>query len=325
MMPATAAGSHRRPPAAAILLVPLVVALVLTLFAWPSARLEPRDLPVGVAGPPAPARAIEQRLAARQGAFDVHRYRDELAARRAIEDREVYGAFVPTLEGAKVLTASAASSAVAQLLERAADESRARTEDIVPATPAAAALGSSVLPLVLAGILTGVAAALIAPGGLGRVGLLAAGSVLAGLVATAIVQSWLDVVQGDWLANAAALSLTVLATASFVAGLYALLGAPGAILAALTLVLVANPFSGVGSAPELLPEPVGAIGQLMPPGAGGNLLRSTGFFDGAGGGGHVVVLVTWALAGLVAVIVAGARDRHLVAFSAPRSAAERPR
>ena len=42
------------------------------------------------------------------------------------------------------------------------------------------------------------------------------------------------------------------------------------------MVLVGNPFSGVGSAPELLPQPVGGIGQLMPPGAGGNLLRSTG-------------------------------------------------
>ena len=48
------------------------------------------------------------------------------------------------------------------------------------------------------------------------------------------------------------------------------------------MVLIGNPFSGVGSAPELLPQPIGAIGQLMPPGAGGNLLRSTGFFDGAG-------------------------------------------
>jgi|SRR6266511_627292 hypothetical protein len=42
---------HRREAhhAAATHLVPLAVALVMTLFAWPSARLEPRDLPVGVA------------------------------------------------------------------------------------------------------------------------------------------------------------------------------------------------------------------------------------------------------------------------------------
>jgi len=217
---------------------------------------------------------------------------------------------VATRAGAKVLTASAASTVVAQLLERAARESRARTQDIVSATPASTALGSSVLPLVLAGILSGAAAAHLGSGGLGRVGLVLVGSALAGLVATAIVQSWLDVVRGDWLANAAALSLTVLAIASVVAGLYALLGAPGAIVGALTMVLIGNPFSGVGSAPELLPQPVGAIGQLMPPGAGGNLLRSTGFFDGAGAGAHVAVLVAWALAGLALLLVSGARNRR---------------
>ena len=41
-----------KPSPLAILVVPVIVALVLTLFAWPSARLGPRDLPVGVAGAP---------------------------------------------------------------------------------------------------------------------------------------------------------------------------------------------------------------------------------------------------------------------------------
>ena len=114
-----------RPPAAAILAVPVVVALVLTLFAWPSARLEPRDLPIGVAGAPPAAEAIEKRLAQQEGAFDVQRYGDEAAAREAIEDRDVYGAFVATPSGPKVLTASAASPAVAQLLTHAASETGA--------------------------------------------------------------------------------------------------------------------------------------------------------------------------------------------------------
>ena len=326
MMPApepTARPPQRSPPAAAILLVPLAVALVLTLFAWPSARLAPRDLPIGLAGPPASARAIEKRLAAREGAFDLHSYPNEAAARRAIEDRDIYGAFVATPTGARVLTASAASPAVAQLLERAASETRARgsagaveVEDVVSA-PRGAALASSVLPLVLAGILAGAAAAHLASGSWGRVGLLVAASVLCGLVATAIVQSWLDVIEGDWLANVAALSLTVLATASIVAGLYALFGPPGAIAGALTMVLVGNPFSGVGSAPELLPRPAGTIGQLMPPGAGGNLLRSTGFFDGAAAGGHVAVLAAWTFAGLALLLAAGTRARRPATKRAP--------
>ena len=303
----------RRHSPAAIVVVPLVVAIVLTLFAWPSARLEPRELPIGVAGAPAAASALEQGLAQREGAFDVERYRDEGAARAAIEEREVYGAFVATPAGPKVLIASAASPAVAQLLTHAAEQgpgAPAPVEDVVAASPRGAALASSVLPLVIAGILTGVAGSLLASGALGRVALVGAGSVLAGLVATAIVQGWLDVVEGSWWQNAAALSLTVAAIGAVVAGMKALVGHAGAALAALTMVLVGNPFSGVASAPELLPEPAGGIGRLLPPGAGGNLLRSTGFFDGAAAGGHVAVLACWTLAGLALLGVAALRERE---------------
>jgi hypothetical protein len=317
----SAANSPHRPPAAAILVVPLVVALVLTLFAWPSARLEPRDLPVGVAGPASATAPIEERLEAREGAFDVRRYIDEAAARTAIEDRDVYGAFVATPSGPKVLTASAGSPAVSQLLVHAAEDAGAPVEDLVQAGPRAPALASSVLPLVIAGILIGVVGALAASRGLGRAGLVVAGSVLTGLAATAIVQGWLDVVAGDWVANAGVLSLTALAIASILAGLYAVLGKAGLGIGALTMIFIGNPFSGVGSAPELLPEPAGAIGQLMPPGAGGSLLRSTGFFDGAGGGGPLTVLAIWTIAGLAFLLAAELRGHRSAAAKAATAAA----
>jgi hypothetical protein len=312
--------SGHRPPAAAILAVPLVVALVLTLFAWPAAKLEPRDLPVGVAGPAAATGPIEEQLGAREGAFELHRYADEAAARSAIEDRDVYGAFVATPTGPKVLTASAGSQAVAQQLTRAADEAGAPVEDVVQAGPQAPALASSVLPLVIAGLLVGVVAALASSRGLGRAGLVVAGSVLTGLAATALVQGWLDVVGGDWLANAGVLSLTVLAIAAALAGLHAVAGRAGLAIGALAMIFVGNPFSGVGSAPELLPEPAGAIGQLLPPGAGGNLLRSTGFFDGAGGTGHLTVLLVWTAAGLALLLVAELRGRGAATAKAAAAA-----
>jgi hypothetical protein len=307
-----------RLPAAAILVVPLVVAVVLTLFAWPSARLEPRDLPVGVAGPAAAVGPIEEQLSAREGAFDLHRYGGEAAAREAIEEREVYGAFVATPAGPKVLTASAGSPAVAQQLTQAADEAGAEAEDLVQAGPQAPALVSSVLPLVIAGLLVGVVAALASSRGLGKAGLVVTGSVLTGLAATALVQGWLDVVGGDWVANAGVLSLTVLAIAAALAGLHAVAGRAGLAIGALAMIFVGNPFSGVGSAPELLPEPAGVIGQLMPPGAGGNLLRSTGFFDGAGGTEHLTVLLVWTAAGLGLLLAAELRRRRA---ATPKAAA----
>jgi hypothetical protein len=307
---------HRHPsPLAALVIVPLVVAIVLTLFAWPSARLEPRDLPVGVAGPAAAVGQLDEQLGADPDAFDVHRYANEAEAREAIEDREVYGAFVATPEGPKVLSSTAASPAVAQLLGHAAAEADAPTEDVVAAEHGAA-LPSSVLPLVIAGLLTGIAAALLTTSALGRAGLLLGVSALVGLVAAAIVQSWLEVVEGHWIVNAGVLGLTVLAIAATVAGLYAWFGAAGIGVAAALMVFIGNPFSAAGSAPELLPEPVGGIGQLLPPGAGANLLRSTGFFDGAAAGVPVAVLLAWALGGLALVGLAAVRGRRPAAAPA---------
>jgi hypothetical protein len=297
-----------------LIVIPLLVAVVLTLFAWPASRLEPRDLPVGVAGPVNLERQLDD------GAFEVHRYAGEAEARAAIEDREVYGAFVATPAGPKVLTASAASPAVAQLLQHAAAEARAPVEDIVAASPGSAGLAASVLPLVLAGIVTGIAAAALGSTAARRAGLVVGGAILAGLTATAIIQGWLDVIGGDWLANAGALSLTVLAIAAVVAGLETLLGKAGAALAALTMVLIGNPFSGVATGPEMLPTAAGWLGQLLPPGAGGNLVRSTGLFDGAAAGGHVTVLAVWALAGLALLFVAAARERRPTVAAVPAAA-----
>src|SRR5262245_24181453 len=94
-------------------LVPVAIAITLAAFAWPSARLEPRDLPFGVAGAPAATSGIEQDLASRPGSFDVHHYANEQAARDAIEDREIYAAVVATPEARTLLTASAASPLIA--------------------------------------------------------------------------------------------------------------------------------------------------------------------------------------------------------------------
>jgi hypothetical protein len=308
--PRAPAGAQRRgPPPRAILVVPVVVAVALTLFAWPASNLAPRDLPVGVAGSGAAARAIEARLEQPRGAFDVHRYRDAAEARAAILDRDVYGAFVATPGRATVLTASAASAVVAQLLREAAGPD-AQVRDVVPATaddPRGVAIAAIGLPIVIGGIVTGVLAGLIAPRSRRQLGLLVAGAVLAGLVAVAILQGWLGVIRGGWLANAGTISLAVLAIAATVAALMAWMGPPGIAVGAVLMALVGNPFSGIGSAPELLPSAAGTIGQLMPPGAAGSMLRSTAFFDGADAAPHAAVLVAWALPALIALAIAARR------------------
>jgi hypothetical protein len=314
--------SEHRPPPQAILVVPVLVALVLTLFAWPQARLEPRGVPVGIAGPPEAAASIEEPLANEGGAFEIHRYADESAARQAILDREIYGAFVASPGGSTLLIASAGSPAVAQALEELAAGLAAGADaagqpvpppevvDVVPTDPddpRGAAFNSSVLPLLIAGLVAGVLVALAIPPGLGQIAGLVVAATLAGLAAVAIAQGWLEILEGGWLANAAVLSLMVLAIAAVVAGLTGALGAAGIALAAVLVVLIGNPWSGLSTAPELLPTPAGDIGQLLPPGAGGQALRDTAFFDGGALGEHLAVLIAWAAIGLALVMVASRR------------------
>jgi hypothetical protein len=328
---------------APIVLVPVVVALAVIAFAWPSARMGPRDLPIGVAGPAQATAAIQRQLAQRGDAFDVHLYNHESAARAAITNRDIYGALVasPT-NGLTVLTASAASPVVAQLLSEAAMEAaqgswagqappgssvpsqpgsggtaqgagQPRVVDVVPADPddpRGAALSSSLLPLVLTGVAAGVLIGLARRPGLGQAVALVVATALAGLAAVGIAQGWLGIIGGDWLVNAGVVGLTVLAIAAAVAGLRALIGNLGLGLAGLLMVLLGNPLSGVISAPELLPQPYGPIGQLLPPGAGGTLLRGTAFFDGAAATMPLAVLTAWAVLGLAAVSVGGLLRRR---------------
>jgi hypothetical protein len=331
--PTEAAGSRSHKPDVliAVVVVPLIFAITLLTFAWPSARLEPRDVPIGLAGPAAVTGPIEQRLSQDPDAFQLHRYANEQAARAAIEDREVYGAVVASPDGLTLLTSSAASPLIAGVLQSgfaeaaeggpaSAAQNVAQTEDVVaadPDDPRGSVLSSLVLPLVLSSVVAAVIVSLFGRPGLKQTGALVGASVLAGVVGIALVQSWLGAFGGDWFVNAGVLSLTMLAIAGAIAGLVAFLGHAGLALGSLTMVLIGNPWSGVSSAPELLPEPIGLIGQLLPPGAGGNLLRSTAFFDGADAAGHLTVLLVWAALGLTAIWAAALlRQRRTATGSA---------
>src|SRR3990170_418365 len=129
----------------AVLGLTVLLSVLLTAFAWPAANSEPRDVPIAVAAPAPVAAKIEAGLASGLGAaaFDVSRLADRPDAVAAIRDRDVYGAIVVGPRGAQMLTASAASPAVAQILGQMATR--------LPADPTAAAAGpvqvTDVVPL----------------------------------------------------------------------------------------------------------------------------------------------------------------------------------
>ncbi len=295
-----------------------IQAVMVLAFAWPAARVAPREVPLVVAGPATATAAVVQRLDAEQpGAFRVERLAGEDAARRAVTGRRAYGALVVGPDGPHVLIASAASPAVAQLLtqmgQRLSASPAAPPRDVVPADPddpRGAALGALVLPLVMSGMLGGVLLTFLVGSVAWRLAGLVLFSAVAGLVTAAIVGRVLPVVPGPYAEVAGAIALTTFAVCGAVTGLGALLGRAGAGLGAVTMMLVANPLSGVTSAPEMLPSPWGAVGQAMPAGAGVTLLRSVAFFDGARMRYPLVVLLAWAAGGLLCLALGSLRGRR---------------
>lgn len=305
-------------------LVPLVVALLLTVFAWPVVNTAPNKLPVGLVTTSTMQKRLPQLLErARPGAFDFKTYASEEEARKAILEREVYGALLvdpAKPDNFKVLTASAGSPAVAQLigaiggqvgtLLSASGFGAPMTEDLVTATtddPRQATLIGGVLPLVISGIISG----LLLTTNLRRGGERLTGTVLialtTGFAMTSIVQFGFKTVQGSYLTNSLVVSLAIAAIVSLVTGLVSSLGTRGLGVAGITLMLVSNPFSALSSAPEMLPGIWGSIGQLLPLGAFGHALRSVAFFDGHGASGPLWVLVFWVVLGS-SLILLGSRQ-----------------
>ncbi|MGY1603193.1 hypothetical protein [Geodermatophilus sp. SYSU D00815] len=307
-------------------LVPLIagiavlVAVVLTAFAWPAVRSAPRDLPVAVAGPAPAAEQVTAALdEAQPGAFDVEVLADEAAAREAIADREVYGAVVVGPDGPHLLVASAASPVVAQSLRQVATGLGAATgtqvpvEDVVPTPdgdPRGAGLAAAALPLALGGVLTaGLTARLVRRTGT-RVVAAVAMALAGGMVTATVLGTWLGAVESGWWTTTGVVALGMAATALVLLGLEKLAGTPGLGLGAATVVLLGNPLSGLASAPELLPTGWGTLGQVLPPGATGTLLRSVSWFDGAGAGAPLLVLTGWVVAGLLLLGAGAAVQRR---------------
>ncbi len=310
-------GTPLAPVLAAVAVVAVLLTVVLTAFAWPAVRSAPHDLPLAVAGPPP---AVEQVTAgldtASPGAFDVRPVGDEAAARAAIEEREVYGAVVVGDGGARLLVASAASPTVANTLRQVAAGLGASSgtpvpvEDVVPAPvadPRGAGLAAAALPLALGGIVTAALTSRLVRGRLRQVAVALVAAAAGGTVTATVLGTWLGSVEGSWWTTSGVVALGIAATALVLLGLHDLLGTPGLALGAATTVLLGNPLSGLAGAPELLPGAWGEVGQWLPPGATGTLLRATSWFDGAGAGSALLVLAVWWLAGLTLLGIGAAR------------------
>lgn len=313
--------------ARAVALLTAITGLLLVAFAWPSVRSSVHDVPIAVAGPAPAVAQIRTALAqGLPGGFVISEVADTAAAEQLIQDRQVYGAIDLSSSTPEVILASAASTAVAQTLQSMATglgpvgqsgpPVAVRDLAALPAQdPRGAGLAAGALPLVIGGLLAAVLLIRLVHGTGRRVAGALAFATTGGLTVAAILQFWFGSLSGFYPANVGAVALTIAATSLTVLGLESLLGIAGIGIGAVTMMLIGNPLSGTATAPEMLPGLSGTLGQLLPPGAGGRLLRSTAFFDGRGATQAITVLVAWIVLGAVLCMVGVLRARR-----APNSA-----
>ena len=334
-----------------------VVAVLVLAFSWPAVTAEPSDLPIAISGPADAVNAAEAAVDEQQpGAVAFDEVADRDAAVSAIESREVYGAIVLGPEP-EVLTSSASSLVVTQLLNgiatrleegvnaQAAAAAAAAgapsapphvdvvVTDVVPLAdtdPRGTGLTAALFPLVLGGMLGGIAISVVVIGAMRRVAAVLVYSAVGGLVLTGILQGWFGALQGDFWINSAAIGLALAAIAAPITGFVALIGRAGIALGPIIMLLVANPLSGVAVPKEFYPVPWGEVGQWFPPGAAATLVRELSYFPAADMTFPWLVLAAWAVGGLLLSVVghfrtAGGAESDAEAEHADEEIAEQAR
>lgn len=305
---ATRTTSSPRTLVAIVVGITVMVALMLLAFAAPALNSGPKDLPLAVSGPEQATSKVTAALDKQApGTFVVTTYATEREGAEAITDREAIGGITVGAKGVTVQTATGAGTAYTQVLKGVGaglEESGQKVTyvELAPTTtddPQAVGVSTLGLPLVFGGMATAALLVLVYKGStLMRFVGATAIALLAGFVATAILQLGFGALDGDYWLTSLSISAGTLAISATVLGLGTLVGAPGIGIGAVTMLFVANPLSGLANGPQWLPGVWGEVGQLLPVGAAGSLVRSVAFFDGGGAMSHLVVLAVWIVLGV---------------------------
>jgi hypothetical protein len=319
----------------------IVVGLVVLAFVWPIATASAKNLPIAIAGPSTSVAAVEKAIDAKAaGVISFQEVADRDAATAKIEKRDVYGAIIlPSARGAspEVLTASASSTVVTQLLTGIGTQLQAQlvqqvaaaggdaskvavtVTDVVPLASTdknGSGLTAASFPLVLGGILGGILVSFLVVGVLRRLLALVIYGVAAGFVVALVLQTLFGILQGDFVINAFALGLAMLATASVITGFNSLLGSPGIGVGSVITMLIGNPISAASLPVQFLAQPWGDVGQYFVPGAASALVRDLSYFPQVDLGRYWLTLAIWSVAGLVLSVAGHFRSRANIALPA---------
>jgi hypothetical protein len=276
---------------------------------------KPHGLPIGIVGTPAVAHAARAELGrAAPGAFEVHAYRSLTSARTAVLRRSVYGAFQP-VPSADLLVASAASPAVAALLQRtfagvASRSGRAlAVQDLVP-LPSSDSSGATTFSLILSLIIAGLASTTLVytltrhrPEAF-RVLITVVIGVCAGLITALVTNVLVGAFPDHFFQVWGVATLFVLAIGMPIAAFQVIFGIAGTAIGVILFLVIGNPASGGSSAPELLPGFWRTISQILPPGAAVTSMRDVVYFHGHGSSHELIVLAVYAVLGAAAAMIA---------------------
>ncbi|WP_327659821.1 MULTISPECIES: hypothetical protein [unclassified Streptomyces] len=297
-----------------------LVTVMLCAFALPNVNGAPHDVPVGVTGPAQVTRAAEQKLD--DEAWDVTVYDSPEALKNAVRDREAMGGLALGADGVDVYTATAAGPSIASALTAMGNglatqqHTRATAHDVVsfPADdPRGAGFSSAALPMIFGGIFPAVILSRLFPGHQGlrtRIAGVLLFSLVAGAAVAAFLQFGTGSLDGNYGLTSLGLALGMAALSTTFIGLEAVLGFAGLGAGAGVMMLLGNPLSGLATGPHMLPAGWAALGQALPPGASGSLLRANAFFDGTGALVPALTLAAWIVFGLALALVADRRAKN---------------
>lgn len=297
-----------------VLALAALIAAMLCAFALPSLHSGPHHVPIGVTGPGQAAETVRGNVDGPE--WDVHVYETPGAVETAVKDGDIAGGLAITAQGVDVYTATAggpsATSAITTLGDGVAEQNKtqATTHDLVPFTdddPRGAGLTAALMPMIFGGIFPALILGSVFPGHSGlRVRLAGAltFSVVAGAAVAAVLQFGTDSIDGNYGLTALGVILGMAALSTTLLGLQARFGMAGFAFGGALMMLLGNPLSGLATGPNWLPDGWATVGQLLPPGASGSLLRANAFFDGAGGGLPGLVLTIWVVIGVGLALLA---------------------
>lgn len=284
----------------------------------------PHELPVAVVAPTGVLSKTQAALDAQQpGAFRLDSYPTAQAARAAVTDGSHHGAFVVGAQGDELMVAGAGGSAPVSLLTKvftkvsAAEHQPLRVTDVVP-LPEGDRQGLSsffvVLGLVFSSLVFGAVSTLAGRGSrlVVHVSALIGFAALLGSGAAFLADDVLGALTGHYLLLAGLLALFSLSVAAPTAAL-ARISPRAAALAVLTFIVLGVPSTGgPAGLSSFLPALFRSLNPVLPMSEVISGIASAHYFGGHSVAKALLVLGTWAVAGLVVLLVAGSvlRGRH---------------